>query len=261
MDRLVCGDVGYGKTEVAMRAAFQMAMQGKQVVVLVPTTILAFQHENSFRTRMKGYPFSIESLSRFKAPKEQKEILSKLADGKIDIIIGTHRLLSRDVKLKDLGLIIVDEEHRFGVEHKEKLKTLKLNTHVLTMTATPIPRILHMAFSGLRDITLITTPPVDRLPIRTYVSKFDEALIKRAIETELSRGGQVFFIHNRVQTIFRIGEQIKNLVPDAKILVAHGQMAEKELEEVGLGGLLHNIGKVNVKKEIINKTGPLSELE
>lgn len=231
MDRLVCGDVGYGKTEVAMRAAFRVASEGKQVAVLVPTTILAHQHEQSFKTRFKDYPFKISSVSRFKSAKEQRAVLEETAQGKVDILVGTHRLLSRDVTFKDLGLIIVDEEHRFGVEHKEKLKTLKTNTHVLTLTATPIPRTLHMALSGLRDISLITTAPVDRLPIRTYVSKYDEAMIKKAVELELNRGGQVFFVHNRVDSIFEISNRLRALVPQASIGVAHGQMSETELED------------------------------
>ncbi len=231
MDRLICGDVGYGKTEVAMRAAFKAVSDGKQVVVLVPTTVLAHQHEQSFRTRMKDYPINIASVSRFKSAKEQKKILEDVGAGKIDLIVGTHRLLSKDVKFNDLGLVIIDEEHRFGVEHKEKLKTIKVNTHVMTLTATPIPRTLHMALSGLREISLINTPPVDRLPIRTYVSKFDEDLIKRAIEVELSRGGQVFFVHNRVQSIYEMANRIKKLVPQSQVVVGHGQMAEGELEK------------------------------
>ncbi len=235
MDRLVCGDVGYGKTEVAMRAAFRAVTEGKQVAVLVPTTVLAFQHEQSFKARYRDYPIRIESVSRFKSAREQKRILEDAAAGKIDVLIGTHRLLSKDVKFRDLALVIVDEEHRFGVEHKEKLKTLKLNTHVLTLTATPIPRTLHMALSGLRDISLINTPPVDRLPIRTYVSKYDEALIQRAIEFELNRGGQVFFLHNRVQTIHEIAKRIGELVPGASVAVGHGQMPEGELEQTMLG--------------------------
>lgn len=234
MDRLVCGDVGYGKTEVAIRAAFRAVSDGKQVAVLVPTTVLAFQHEQSFRARLKEYPLKLESISRFKNAREQKEILEGVADGKIDIVIGTHRLLSKDVKFKDLGLIIVDEEHRFGVEHKEKLKTLKLNTPVLTLTATPIPRTLHMALSGLRDISLINTAPVDRLPIRTYVSKYDDALIQRAIQFELNRGGQIFFLHNRVQSIYEMAKRIQELVPNARVSVGHGQMGERELEETML---------------------------
>jgi transcription-repair coupling factor (superfamily II helicase) len=230
MDRLICGDVGYGKTEVAMRAAFRAVSDGKQVAVLVPTTILAQQHESSFKERMKAYPLIIESVSRFKSTKEQKSILEAAATGKVDILIGTHRLLSRDVQFQDLGLVIVDEEHRFGVEHKERLKTLKINTHFLTLTATPIPRTLHMALAGLRDISLISTPPVNRLPIRTYVSTYDDELIRQAVEFELSRGGQVFFLHNRVQSINERARKIRALVPSAEVIVAHGQMTEAELE-------------------------------
>ncbi len=232
MDRLVCGDVGYGKTEVAMRAAFRAVSDGKQVAVLVPTTVLAFQHDQNFRNRMKDYPIRIDAISRFKSAKEQKEILASVATGKTDIVIGTHRLLSKDVEFKDLGLVIVDEEHRFGVEHKERLKALKVDTHVLTLTATPIPRTLHMALAGLRDISLIQTPPVDRLPIRTHVAKFDEALIKRAIEFEIGRGGQVFVLHNRVDTIHDLAAKIQGLVPAARIGVGHGQMPEGALEKV-----------------------------
>ena len=231
MDRLVCGDVGYGKTEVAMRAAFRAVSDGKQVAVLVPTTVLAYQHEQSFKARCKDYPFVIDSVSRFKSAKEQKVVLEATREGRVDILIGTHRLLSKDVQFKDLGLIIVDEEHRFGVEHKERLKTLKLNTHVLTLTATPIPRTLHMALAGLRDISLINTPPVDRLPIRTYVSRFDDSLIERAVTFEINRGGQVFFLHNRVQSIFEMANRIQKLVPNAQVGVAHGQMSETELEK------------------------------
>ncbi len=230
MDRLICGDVGYGKTEVAIRAAFRAVTDGKQVAILVPTTILAHQHEQSFRARLKNYPVTVESISRFKKQSAQKETLTRLAEGKVDILIGTHRILSKDVEFSDLGLVIVDEEHRFGVEHKEKLKTLKLNTPVLTLTATPIPRTLHMALSGLREISLIRTPPVDRQPVKTYVSRFDEELLRRAIEFELSRGGQVFFVHNRVQSIFEMSQKIRELVPHSKVGVGHGQMAERELE-------------------------------
>ena len=231
MDRLVCGDVGYGKTEVAIRAAFRAVSDGKQVAVLVPTTVLAHQHEQSFKARLKDYPILVESVSRFKSSKEQKTVIEAVASGKVDIVIGTHRLLSKDVKFKDLGLIIVDEEHRFGVEHKERLKTIRVNTHVLTLTATPIPRTLNMALSGLRDISLINTPPVNRLPIRTYVSKYDDQLIKRAIEVELNRGGQVFFVHNRVGSIRSIAARIKELVPQVQIAIGHGQMGEHELEK------------------------------
>ena len=231
MDRLVCGDVGFGKTEVAIRAAYRVAAEGKQVVVLVPTTILAQQHEHSFRARLSQSPFRMESLSRFKPPLVQKKILNDLARGQIDILIGTHRVLSQDVRFRDLGLLIIDEEHRFGVEHKEKLKALKVNTHVLTLSATPIPRTLHLALSGLREMSLIHTPPVDRLPIRTYVSKFDEALIQRVVEFELARGGQVFYLHNRVDTLPEVAAQISRHLPQARVLIAHGQMKAKDLEE------------------------------
>ncbi len=234
MDRLVCGDVGYGKTEVAIRAAFKAVYDGYQVAVLVPTTVLAHQHEQSFRARLaKDYPaIRLESVSRFKSAKEQKEIIRALGTGGVDIIIGTHRLLSKDVKFNKLGLVVIDEEHRFGVEHKERLKTYRTNTHVLTLTATPIPRTLHMSLSGLRDISLINTAPLNRLPIRTYVSKYDEDIIRRTVETELSRGGQVFFVHNRVSSIYSVAEKIKELVPRAQIGVGHGQMGEGELEKV-----------------------------
>ena len=231
MDRLVCGDVGYGKTEVAIRAAYRAVLDGKQVAVLVPTTLLAHQHEQSFKSRMSGMPVSIESVSRFKPTSKQKAILKSAAEGKVDILVGTHRLLSRDVSFKDLGLLVIDEEHRFGVEHKERLKTLKLNVPVLTLTATPIPRTLHMSLSGLRDISLIRTPPVNRLPIRTFISKREDALITKAVEFELSRGGQVFFLHNRVQSIHQTARHLQDLVPRARITVAHGQMEEGELEK------------------------------
>jgi transcription-repair coupling factor (superfamily II helicase) len=231
MDRLICGDVGYGKTEVAIRAAYRAALDGKQVAVLVPTTLLAHQHEASFRSRLAGRAVSIESISRFKPKSVQTKILKSLATGSVDVVIGTHRLLSRDIHFKDLGLLIVDEEHRFGVEHKEKLKALKLNVPVLTLTATPIPRTLHLSLSGLRDISLIRTPPVNRLPIRTYIAPRDDALLKRAIDFELGRGGQVFFLHNRVQSIFECASHLRSLAPQARITVAHGQMPEGELEE------------------------------
>lgn len=230
MDRLVCGDVGYGKTEVAIRAAYRAACDGKQVAVLVPTTLLAHQHEQSFRGRLEGLPVRVDSLSRFKSTREQKETLKALEEGKIDILIGTHRLLSKDVSFRDLGLLIVDEEHRFGVEHKEKIKSFKLNVPVITLTATPIPRTLHMALSGLREISLIRTPPVDRLPIRTFVSKQDDAIIKQAVEFELNRGGQVFYLYNRIQSIHEATSHLRSLCPHARIVVGHGQMAEGELE-------------------------------
>ncbi len=235
MDRLICGDVGFGKTEVAIRAAFKAAQDGKQVAVLVPTTILAEQHYLTFSQRMQGYAYKIASLSRFKAKKEQEATLKELAEGKLDILIGTHRLLSKDVLFKDLGLLIVDEEQRFGVEHKEKLKQLKATTDVLTLTATPIPRTLQMSLMGLKDISIIRTPPGDRLSIKTYLAGFSEEVIENAIRNELSRGGQVFFIHNRVQTIGKIGELIERLVPEAKVAVAHGQMPETQLEKAMIG--------------------------
>ncbi len=250
MDRLICGDVGYGKTEVAIRAAFRAVSEGKQVIVLVPTTILALQHEQTFKARMKDYPIIIESVTRFKSPKQQKATLKSLESGQVDIVIGTHRLLSKDVHLNDLGLLIIDEEHRFGVEHKERLKTFKLNTHVLTLTATPIPRTLHMSLSGLRDISLINTPPVDRLPIRTFVSKYDESIVKKAIEFELARGGQVFFLHNRVQTIEKTSSRIRELVPSARVIVAHGQMEETQLEKT-IGSFYQKAADVLVTTTII----------
>ncbi|MGB4630400.1 MAG: transcription-repair coupling factor [Tepidanaerobacteraceae bacterium] len=239
MDRLLCGDVGYGKTEVAMRAAFKAVMDNKQVAVLVPTTVLAEQHFHTFCERFKPFPVNVESISRFKTPVQQKSILTRLKTGEIDIIIGTHRLLQKDVKFKDLGLLIVDEEQRFGVSHKEKIKQLKTNVDVLTLTATPIPRTLHMAMSGIRDISIIETPPEDRFPIQTYVVEYNESLIRDAIVRELSRGGQVYYVHNRVQTIHEEAQKLKVLVPEARFAVAHGQMHENELEEVMLGFYAH----------------------
>ena len=232
MDRLVCGDVGYGKTEVALRAAFKAVEDKKQVAILVPTTVLAAQHYRTFSRRMKDYPITVEMVSRFRDPKAVREILVKAREGKIDVLIGTHRLLSSDVAFKDLGLVIVDEEQRFGVKHKEALKKLRKLVDVLTLTATPIPRTLHMAMMGVRDLSIITTAPVDRRAIRTFVCKFEAGTIKEAIERELSRGGQVFFVHNRVQSIGGVFEYLSKLVPQAKIAIAHGQMAEGKLEEV-----------------------------
>ncbi len=232
MDRLVCGDVGYGKTEVAMRAAYRAVMDGKQVAVLVPTTVLALQHERSFRERFKDAPLvNIGALSRFKSAKEIKDVLAGAREGKIDIVIGTHRLLSKDVLFRDLGLIVVDEEQRFGVEHKERLKSLRVNTDVLTLTATPIPRTLQFSLMGLRDISVINTPPVDRLSVRTYVARFDEDIIRKAIQHEIARGGQVFFLHNRVQSIAAMADRLQAMMPEAKIIVAHGQLEERALEE------------------------------
>jgi transcription-repair coupling factor (superfamily II helicase) len=230
MDRLVCGDVGFGKTEVAIRAAFQAVQSGMQVAVLVPTTLLAFQHEQSFKKRMREFPIRVESISRFKSRKVQNETLKDLREGKIDILVGTHRILSKDVEWARLGLLIVDEEHRFGVDHKEKIKAMQANTHTLTLTATPIPRTLNLALSGLRDISIIKTPPTNRQPIKTYVSNYSPELVKNAIESELSRGGQVFYLYNRVQSIHHRAEEIRKLVPHARILVAHGQMSEAEIE-------------------------------
>ncbi len=232
MDRLVCGDVGYGKTEVAMRAVFKAVADNKQAALLVPTTILAEQHYQTFKERFTPFPMRVEMLSRFRTPQEQKEIIKNVADGKIDIIIGTHRLLQKDVVFKDLGLVIIDEEHRFGVKHKERLKELRKNVDVLTLTATPIPRTLQMSMVGIRDLSIINTPPPDRLSVRSVVAKFDKRLIREAIMKELNRGGQVFFVHNRVQTIAQMANFLKDMVPEARIAVAHGQMNERALEDV-----------------------------
>lgn len=237
MDRLVCGDVGYGKTEVAMRGAFKAAMDGKQVAVLVPTTVLAAQHLETFRARFAAYPVTVEMMSRFRTPREQKAILERLKTGEVDIIIGTHRLLQKDVVFKDLGLLIIDEEHRFGVSHKERLKQYRAVVDVLTLTATPIPRTLNMSLSGIRDLSIIDTPPVDRLAIKTFVARFSDELIREAVLRELRRGGQVFFVHNRVQSIGAMADYLRRLIPEAKLAVGHGQMQERELEEVMLGFL------------------------
>jgi len=239
MDRLLCGDVGYGKTELAMRAAFKAVEYGKQVAVLVPTTVLAEQHYRSFRERMAGYPFIIESISRFKSARQQKEILKRLAAGEIDILIGTHRLLSQDINFADLGLVVVDEEQRFGVAHKERLKQMRTMVDVLTMSATPIPRTLHMSLLGLRDISSLTTAPQDRRSVVTEVIPFDTQRIRAAILRELNREGQVYFVHNRVHNIQEIAEQVRQLVPDARILIGHGQMHEHELERVMLQFIRH----------------------
>jgi transcription-repair coupling factor (superfamily II helicase) len=232
MDRLVVGDVGYGKTEVALRASFKAVMDGKQVAVLVPTTVLAQQHYNNFKERLAPFPITVEMLSRFRSDKEQDAIIEKLAAGGIDIVIGTHRLLSKDVQFKDLGLLIIDEEQRFGVSHKERLKQLRQEVDVLTLTATPIPRTLYLSLSGARDMSTIETPPEERQPIRTYVTGYDERLVRDAILRELDRGGQVFFVHNRVRGIGIIAQQLQKLVPEARIGIGHGQMPEDELEAV-----------------------------
>ncbi|MBS1804837.1 MAG: transcription-repair coupling factor [Acidobacteria bacterium] len=239
MDRLLCGDVGYGKTEVAMRAAFKAVQDGKQVAVLTPTTVLAFQHFETFKKRFSQFPITIEMISRFRTPKEQKVIVEKVDTGKVDVLIGTHRVLSKDIKFQDLGLLIVDEEQRFGVRHKERLKQLRKEIDVLAMSATPIPRTLHMSLVGLRDMSVIETPPKDRMAIQTVVAKFDEKIIRSAIEVELERGGQVYFVHNRVESIYEIASRIQELVPGARVVVGHGQMGEKELEQVMLAFMHH----------------------
>jgi transcription-repair coupling factor (superfamily II helicase) len=234
MDRLLCGDVGYGKTEVAMRAAFKAVMDGKQVAVLTPTTVLAYQHFETFSARFAPFPVRIDLLSRFRSTKEQKEVVKKTEAGEVDIVIGTHRILSKDLSFRDLGLVVVDEEQRFGVAHKERLKQLKKRVDVLTLSATPIPRTLNMSLMGLRDMSVIETPPRDRLAIQTQVVQFAEAVITSAVDLELGRGGQVFFIHNRVETIETIAALVRRLAPRARIAVAHGQMNEKEMEQVML---------------------------
>jgi transcription-repair coupling factor (superfamily II helicase) len=234
MDRLLCGDVGYGKTEVAVRAAFKAAIDGKQVAMLVPTTILAQQHFETFRERFAGYPIQIRVLSRFSSRKEQKETIAGLKNGTIDIVIGTHRLLSKDIRYQDLGLLVIDEEQRFGVKHKEKMKQMKHNIDVLALSATPIPRTLHMAMMGVRDLSVIETPPENRFPVQTYVLEYSAALVREAIAREIARGGQVYFVYNQVQSIDRMADQIRLLIPEAKVVVAHGQMADAELEKVML---------------------------
>ncbi|WP_434510847.1 transcription-repair coupling factor [Desulfitobacterium sp. AusDCA] len=239
MDRLLCGDVGYGKTEVALRAAFKAVTDSKQVAVLVPTTILAQQHFNTFRERFMGYPVTIEMLSRFRTAKEQKAIIQGLKDGSIDIVVGTHRLVSNSVKFKDLGLLVIDEEQRFGVSHKEKLKTLKANVDVLTLSATPIPRTLHMSLVGVRDMSVIETPPEDRYPVQTYVAELRPDLVRDAIRREIQRGGQVFFVHNRVEDMEQVMRFLSQLVPEARYGMAHGQMSEAELEKEMLSFLEH----------------------
>ena len=239
MDRLLCGDVGYGKTEVAMRAAFKAVQDGKQVAVLTPTTVLAFQHFETFKKRFSQFPITVEMISRFRTPKEQKVILEKTETGKVDILIGTHRILSKDIKFQDLGLLVVDEEQRFGVRHKERLKQLRKEIDVLAMSATPIPRTLHMSLVGLRDMSVIETPPKDRMAIQTVVAKFDEKIVRSAIEVELERGGQIYFVHNRVETIYEIASRIQELVPGARVVVGHGQMGEKDLEAVMLAFMHH----------------------
>src|SRR3954453_19576674 len=232
MDRLICGDVGFGKTEVAIRTAFKAVMDGRQVAVLVPTTVLAQQHYNTFRERMADYPVRVELLSRFRTPRERARVVQDLPAGAVDIVIGTHRLLQKDIAFKDLGLVVIDEEQRFGVLHKEKFKQLRRLVDVLTLSATPIPRTLYLALTGARDMSTIETPPQDRLPVETIVAQYDERLIRDAIQRELNRGGQVFFLHNRVSTIEVVAQKLKTLVPQARIVVGHGQMPGDDLEEI-----------------------------
>jgi transcription-repair coupling factor (superfamily II helicase) len=232
MDRIVCGDVGYGKTEIAVRAAFKAVQDGKQVAILVPTTLLVQQHFNTFSTRYAGFPVKLAALSRFNSAAQTKEVIAGLKSGVIDVVIGTHRLLSKDVEFANLGLLVVDEEQRFGVEHKEELKKARTNVDVLAMSATPIPRTLEMAITGIREMSNITTPPEERHPVLTYVGPYDEKQVSAAINRELLRDGQIFFIHNRVESIEAVAERIKKLVPGIKIGIAHGQMNERVLEEV-----------------------------
>src|SRR5437762_2113783 len=235
MDRLLVGDVGYGKTEVALRAAFKAVLDGKQVAVLVPTTVLAQQHFATFSERLNAFPIKIEVLSRFRSEKEQKAVVDALAAGAVDVVIGTHRLVSKDVRFKDLGLLIVDEEQRFGVAHKERLKQLRKEVDVLTLTATPIPRTLHMSLAGVRDMSILETAPEARLPVRTYVTEHDDGLVQEAILREIDRGGQVYFVNNRVQGIETIANRVRRLVPEARVVVGHGQMPEDQLEQTMLG--------------------------
>jgi transcription-repair coupling factor (superfamily II helicase) len=241
MDRLICGDVGFGKTEVAIRAAFKTVQEGKQVAYLVPTTILASQHYSTFKSRMADYAIRVELLSRFQTPKQSKLIINDLKEGKVDVVIGTHRLLSKDIGFNDLGLIIVDEEQRFGVTHKEKLKALKKNSNVLTLTATPIPRTLHMSMSGIRDMSLLEEAPGQRLPIQTYVMEYNPEFVRDAILRELARDGQVYYLHNRVNNIDDTAATLRKLVPDAEIAIAHGQMTKTQLEDVMTDFINHDI--------------------
>jgi len=250
MDRLLCGDVGFGKTEVAMRAAFKVLGDGKQVAVLAPTTVLALQHFETFKRRFQAFPVRVEMLSRFRNPKETKAVLADLTDGRVDVLVGTHRILSKDVEFPDLGLLVVDEEQRFGVRHKERLKQMRMSVDVLTMSATPIPRTLNMSLLGLRDMSVIETPPKDRLAVQTVVAKFNPDLVKTAIEQELQRGGQVYFVHNRVESIWSRAASIQELVPNARIGVGHGQMGENDLEKVLLG-FMHRESDVFVCTTIV----------
>ena len=241
MDRLVCGDVGYGKTEVAARAAFKVIEDGYQVAVLVPTTVLAEQHAATFRDRFASFPVTVACLNRFRTPAEQKAIVRDLAAGRIDLIIGTHRLLSKDIAFHKLGLLVIDEEHRFGVTHKEKIKRIRSAVDVLTLTATPIPRTLQMSLLGIRDLSVISTPPQKRRSIKTFLARYDDLVIREAIVKETQRGGQIFFVHNRVRSIGRIAQSIEHLVPGCRIAVAHGQMPSRTLEEIMVKFINHEI--------------------
>ena len=232
MDRLICGDVGYGKTEIAIRAAFKAVQEGKQVAYLVPTTILAQQIYNTFSQRMKDFPVRVDLMCRFRTSTEQKKTVEDLKKGQVDIVVGTHRILSKDVGFKDLGLLVIDEEQRFGVTHKEKIKQMKTNVDVLTLTATPIPRTLHMSLIGIRDMSVLEEPPMDRLPIQTYVMEYNEELVREAICRELARDGQVFYVYNKVKDIDEVTTKIQALVPEANVAFAHGQMKESELEKI-----------------------------
>lgn len=232
MDRLICGDVGYGKTEVAIRAAFKAVQEGKQVAYLVPTTILAQQIYNTFEQRMKNFPVTVAQLSSFRTSKEIKESISELKKGFVDIAIGTHRLLSKDVEFKDLGLLIIDEEQRFGVTHKEKIKKLKNDVDVMTLSATPIPRTLHMSLVGIRDMSVLEEPPTDRVPIQTFVTEHNDEMIREAIHRELARNGQVYYVYNRVRSIDEVAAHIEELVPEANVAYAHGQMEKRMLEKI-----------------------------
>ncbi|MDC0174425.1 transcription-repair coupling factor, partial [Pseudomonadales bacterium] len=250
MDHLICGDVGFGKTEVAMRAAFLAVHAGKQVAILVPTTLLAQQHNDTFKDRFADWPVSIESISRFKTKKEQKVVADKMAAGTVDIVIGTHGLIQAGMNFKDLGLVIIDEEHRFGVRQKEKLKSMRAEVDILTMTATPIPRTLNMAMSGMRDLTIIATPPAKRLSIKTFVRQGNDALVKEAIQRELMRGGQVYYLHNEVKTIENTAQKILEIIPEARVAIGHGQMRERELEQV-MADFYHKRANVLVCTTII----------
>ncbi|NUN07039.1 MAG: DEAD/DEAH box helicase, partial [Bdellovibrio sp.] len=241
MDRLICGDVGFGKTEVAMRAAFFAVQARRQVALLAPTTVLTFQHFETLKKRFQGWPVEIRVLNRFVSTAEVKKTLQELKDGKVDIVVGTHKLLGSSIVFKDLGLLIIDEEQKFGVTHKEKIKKLKNSVDTLTLSATPIPRTLNMALVGIRDLSLINTAPVDRLPTRTFVLKFDGETIRKAITAEIARGGQIYFIHNRIESIYGLADEIRNIVPEARIRVAHGQMEEHELEKAMLAFFHHEI--------------------